>query len=204
MARIHQTFVPALFPEQGPVHTMLFGEAPGPRGADQSGIPFWGDGAGVPVYQALNRAGMADFPPSVFKNWDGAVLRAAGLAPVLRGVALSNAYPRCPTRDGLRFHAPSDAELRSRENLDRVEAELRRAHRPGAPLQVLALGRRAGWLLAQLQEAFAFSLEVLPHPSAQGLLQAAPGKGKGMKLQDLRQAWEEYLLALLGAPLHKI
>ena len=32
---------------------MLFGEAPGPRGADQSEIPFWGDGAGITVYRAL-------------------------------------------------------------------------------------------------------------------------------------------------------
>lgn len=178
---------------------MLFGEAPGPRGADQSGIPFWGDGAGVPVYQALRQAGMADFPASAFANWDGAGLRAAGLAPVLRGVALSNAYPRCPTRDGLRFRAPSDGELRSPENLQRVRAELERALRPGAPLQVLALGRRAGWLLAQLQDAVPFALEVLPHPSAQGLLQAAPGKGKGLKMEDLRIAWQGRLMALLEA-----
>ena len=76
---------------------MLFGEAPGPRGADQSGIPFWGDRAGTCVYRALEAAGLAEVPPEAYLAWDGATFRERGLAPVLRGVALSNAYPVCPT-----------------------------------------------------------------------------------------------------------
>lgn len=179
---------------------MLFGEAPGPRGADQSGLPFWGDGAGVAVYRALDSAKMAEIPSGAYEIWDGAALRDAGLAPRLFGVALSNAFPRCPTRDGLHFKAPSDAELRSEGNVHRVLEELQQAARrgrPGLPLSVLALGRRAGWLLQQLEGAPPFTLEILPHPSAQGLLQAAPGKGKGLKLADLREAWEARLVALL-------
>lgn len=181
---------------------MLFGEAPGPRGADQSGIPFWGDAAGIPVYRALCTAEMADLPAGVFETWDGTALREAGLAPRLHGVALSNAFPRCPTRDGEHFRAPSDAELRGPENQERLRSELSRAARSGRPLQVLALGRRAGWVLQRLEELTPFQLEVLPHPSAQGLLQAAPSKGKGLRLEDLRRDWEARLVDLLRRGLH--
>ena len=199
MPRISQILVPAFFPNQGPIHTMIFGEAPGPRGADQSGLPFWGDGAGVAVYRALSSAKMAEVPPEAYEKWDGAALREAKLVPTLRGVALSNAYPRCPTRDGEHFKAPSDSELRTPENLRRVVEELQRAAGSGGGrlLSVLALGRRAGWLLQHLPGAPPFQLTVLPHPSAQGLLQAAPGKGKGMRLAELREAWEERLRTLL-------
>lgn len=142
---------------------------------------------------------MAEVPPEAYEIWDGAALREAGLTPRLTGVALSNAYPRCPTRDGEHFKAPTDAELRSPENLRRIVEELQRAVGGGGhqPLSVLALGRRAGWLLQRLQGAPPFRLEVLPHPSAQGLLQAAPGKGKGLRLADLRAEWEERLHTLL-------
>ncbi len=176
---------------------MLFGEAPGPRGADQSGIPFWGDAAGIPVYRALEEAELAELPPGAFDAWDGAALRDAGLAPRLRGVALSNAWPCCPTRDGEHFRAPSDAELRSPENLRRLREELARAAGSGPRLTAVALGRRAAWALERLPGAPPFRLEVVPHPSAQGLLQAAPGKGKGLRLADLRDQWRARLVALL-------
>ena len=39
--RILGTPVPALFPAKGPVGALIYGEAPGPNGADKSGIPFW-------------------------------------------------------------------------------------------------------------------------------------------------------------------
>ena len=41
--RILGTRVPARFPTKGPVSVLIFGEAPGPNGADKSGIPFFGD-----------------------------------------------------------------------------------------------------------------------------------------------------------------
>jgi uracil-DNA glycosylase len=197
MARILQTHVPSLFPSTGPVRVMLIGEAPGPRGADQSGVPFWGDRAGVLVYRALETAGLAVVPAEAYLDWDGARFRTLGLVPALQGSALGNAYPVCPTRDGQTFRAPTDTELRDPANLARLAAELGEAARrcPGA-LRVIAMGRRAQWILERLEGLPAFHLHGLPHPSAQGLLQAAGG-GKGMKLADLQEAWGRRLAALL-------
>jgi len=179
---------------------MLFGEAPGPRGADQSGIPFWGDRAGALVYRALEAAGLARVPPEAYAHWDGAQLRALGLVPELHGAALSNAFPCCPSRDLQTFRAPTDAELKAPANLARLRDELARAAaRCPGPLTVIAMGRRAQWIFQQGEGWPGFQLHSLPHPSAQGLLQAAPGKGKGLKLADLQRAWELRLGALLEA-----
>jgi uracil-DNA glycosylase len=177
---------------------MIFGEAPGPRGADQSGIPFWGDRAGLPVYRALEAAGLAQVPAAAYGAWDGARLRDLGLAPELRLAALGNAFPCCPSTDLVHFRAPSDSELLSADNLARLRGDLEQAAArcPGT-LRVIALGKRAQWIL-QRGSWPEMELHGLPHPSAQGLLQAAPGKGKGLKLDDLRQAWEARLAELLG------
>lgn len=198
MGRIRQIDVPPLFSEEGPIGVALFGEAPGPRGADQSGIPFWGDRAGQLVYRALEAAGLAEVPPEAWEPWDGERFRVAGLRPVLKGALLGNAYPRCPTRDGHTFKAPNDAELKHPDNLARLAKELglAAARCPGR-LRVIALGRRAEWVFGRLPDPPPFDLHLLPHPSAQGLLQAAPGKGKGLKLQDLQMEWEARLNALL-------
>ena len=197
MGRIRGTKVVARFPGQGPVRVFLMGEAPGPLGADQSGIPFWGDRAGLLVYRALAVAGLAEVPEAAWEIWSGAKLRAAGLEPALRGAALGNAFPACPTEDGERFRAPKDAELRDPANLARLGAELAEAARrcPGT-LKVIGLGRRAAWVLDRLP-APPFELEVLPHPSAQGLLQAAPDKGRGLRLADLQAAWINQLKSTL-------
>ena len=198
MARILQTLVEPLFPASGQVKVMLFGEAPGPRGADQSGIPFWGDRAGLLVYRALEQAGLATVPAQAYLTWDGAWFKDQALLPELRGVALSNAYPRCPTRDFQTFKAPTDAELRHPDNLARITAELHRAAaRCPGELRVITLGKRAQWLFQRLPAAPAFQLHGLPHPSAQGLLQAAPGKGKGLKLAQLQLEWQAQLEGLL-------
>ena len=87
--RIHGRPVSPCFPEGGMLRSILYGEAPGPRGADQSGVPFWGDGAGIPLYRALAVAGCADFADSVWERWDGAALRDA-----LRLVMPTPAAPR--------------------------------------------------------------------------------------------------------------
>ena len=200
MSRILQTPVPPLYPPAGPIRIMLYGEAPGPRGADQSGVPFWGDRAGILVYRALEAAGLAEVPPEAYPGWNGAAFRERGLRPVLRGAALSNAFPFCPSRDLQTFRAPTDAELRGPANLARIRTELAAAaERCPGTLRVIAMGKRAQWVFGRLGDAPPFDLHVLPHPSAQGLLQAAPGKGKGLKMADLQRAWEAGLASLLGA-----
>jgi uracil-DNA glycosylase len=199
MPRIQGHAVPALFPHAGPVSVMLFGEAPGPRGADQSGIPFWGDGAGITVYQALAATGRAEVPQAAWEDWDGARFKSLGLAPRLLGTALSNAFPSCPTKDGDHFHAPSNKQLLDPANLARLASELAEASkRSAASLRVIAFGKRAEWVLGRLPEAPLFELHALPHPSAQGLLQGAPNRGKGLRLEDLRRAWQADLQALLA------
>ena len=201
MSRIHGHSVPALFPPSGPVSVMIFGEAPGPRGADQSGIPFWGDGAGITLYRVLAATGRAEVPEAAWEDWDGARFKALGLAPRLHGTALSNAYPACPTKDGEHFHTPSNRDLLAPENLARLAAELRRAAEGlAAPLRVIAFGKRAEWVLSRLEGAPPLDLHALPHPSAQGLLQGAPNRGKGLKLDDLRAEWQHRLKHLLSLP----
>ncbi|WP_243286848.1 uracil-DNA glycosylase family protein [Geothrix terrae] len=198
MPRIQGHPVPALFPDSGPVSVMLFGEAPGPRGADQSGLPFWGDGAGITVYRALAATHRVEVPAAAWEDWDGSRFKALALAPRLIGTALSNAYPACPTKDGEHFHAPSNRDLSSPANLARLVSELARASQGDASaLRVIAFGKRAEWVLSRLEGAPPFELHALPHPSAQGLLQAAPGKGKGLRLEDLRAEWEARLRSLL-------
>ena len=178
---------------------MLFGEAPCPRGADQSGVPFWGDRAGVLVYRALEKAGMAHVPMEAYARWDGAWFRESGLFPVLSAAALGNAFPYCPSRDLRTFRAPTDAELRAPDNLARLRRELgAAAERCPGTLRVVTLGKRAQWIFQSLEGTPAFQLHGLPHPSAQGLLQAAPGKGKGLKMEDLQREWEARLAELLA------
>jgi uracil-DNA glycosylase len=196
IAGIRGKAVPAFFPDDAPVYSLIFGEAPGPRGADRSGIPFWGDGAGLPLYRALVRAGCATVPESAWQPWDGERFVKAGLRPVLTGVALSNAFPSCPTNDGRKFRAPSRAELQAPENLERLAGELSRARARGAR-QVVTLGRCARDTLAPLAVEAGLHLCALPHPSAQGLLSDAPNRGKGARLADLQTAWEERLVKQL-------
>ena len=198
MGRIEGRRVEALFPAEGPIRILLMGEAPGPLGADQSGLPFWGDRAGQLVYRALEAAGMAEIPTTAWEDWDGGRFKAMGLRPLLRGAVLGNAYPCCPTDDGQKFRAPKDKELRDPANLARLGADLAKAAaRCPRRLHIIGLGRRAAWVLDKLTDPPPYDLTVLPHPSAQGLLQAAPDKGRGMRLKDLQEAWTDQLKALL-------
>lgn len=194
--RIQGRAVPSLFPENGPVQCIVYGEAPGPRGADQSGVPFWGDGAGIPLYRGLAVAGCAEVDDSVWGRWDGAALRESGFWPRLIGVALSNAFPCCPTDDGKRFRAPKRSELLSEGNTARLREELSAALARGAS-KVITLGRCAAQTLEPLAGERGLRLIALPHPSSQGLLMSAPGKGRGMRLEDLRAQWEGRLVDAL-------
>ncbi len=199
--RIRGARVAPLFPDEGPVRVLLVGEAPGPRGADCSGIPFWGDRAGRLEYRALAEAGMASVPAAAWDAWDGARLTALGLRPSLSGAALTNALARCPTSDRRTFRAPTDRELRAPANLRRITDEIARARaRCPSALAVVAFVGRAKWLLTlvadSLQEPKPI-LHMLPNPSAQGLLQAAPERGRGLRLADLEAAWMARLRAIL-------
>lgn len=190
--RIRSAPVPMLLPAEGPVHVLIVGEAPGPRGADKSGIPFFGDAAGRHLYAALERLGAMTMPPEIDTlPWDGAAFTAAGLSPVARGVALGNAFDRCPSDDGDSFRAPLRSELESIPNFARLDRDLDELTTRGLK-GVVTLGRVAARtfdvLLTQKPRP-ALARRALPHPSAQGLLSMAPDRGKGAKMADLQEAW---------------
>lgn len=179
-----------------PIRAVLVGEAPGPRGADQSRIPFFGDRAGRPLYAALAQAGLLTWagrnPDGV--PWDGAELLAAGVSPIVSQVLLTNAYDRCPTDDGRRFRAPTRAERESAENLARLRADVQHAIARGAD-RVCCLGKVAAAVVTRLD--LPIVVHALPHPSAQGLLTTAPDRGRGARMVDLEAAWIENLVRLL-------
>jgi hypothetical protein len=178
-----------------PIRAVLVGEAPGPRGADQSGIPFFGDRAGKPLYAALLAAGTLQWigDPALVK-WDGNALVRAGITPVVSGVLLTNAFDRCPTDDGRKFRAPTRTERESDENLSRLRADIDYAMARGAD-RVCCLGKVATSVVQLLDLPIA--VHAVPHPSAQGLLTSAPDRGKGAKMADLEAAWIAGLAALL-------
>ena len=192
IGRILSTPVPMLLPDNGPVHVLVVGEAPGPRGADKSGVPFFGDAAGRHLYAALQRLGAVVLPPELDDlPWDGAAFTAAGLAPVAHGVALGNAYDRCPSDDGQSFRAPIRSELESARNFTRLNRDLEQLSRRGLR-GIVTLGRvatRTFDMLFKQQPRPALACRALPHPSAQGLLSMAPDRGKGAKMVDLQEAW---------------
>lgn len=191
--RILGTRVPAFFPAKGPVSALIYGEAPGPNGADKSGIPFFGDRAGKPLYDALEQEGRCRFTRPVDDvKWDGAALRDAGVRPIIEDVALSNAYPVCPTDDGERFRAPSKAELSSEANVKRVRAEVAKARRRGLNT-VIVLGRHADWLLGThigLRDDPDVAYHQITHPSPLGLMGMAKRAGKGVRVSAMKAQWE--------------
>lgn len=190
--RIRSAPVPMLLPDDGPVHVLIVGEAPGPRGADKSGVPFFGDAAGRHLYTVLQRLGAVDLPAAVETlPWDGAEFAAAGIAPLARGVALGNAYDRCPSDDGRSFRAPTRTELEGAHNLARIDHDLGQLVARGLK-GIVTLGRvatRTFDVLLDQQPRPALARRGLPHPSAQGLLSMAPDRGKGARMRDLQDAW---------------
>lgn len=180
---------------RAPIRAIIIGEAPGPRGADQSGIPFFGDRAGQPLYAALSAAGVLTWKGDpTTASWDGAALIAAGVRPMVSHVLLTNAFDRCPTDDGTHFRAPTRAERESQENLARLRRDVAYAVERGAD-RVCCLGKVALAVVELLQ--LPLVIHAIPHPSAQGLLTSAPDRGKGAKLADLEAAWVRALAARL-------
>ena len=198
--RILGTRVPALFPAKGPVGALIYGEAPGPNGADKSRIPFFGDRAGRPLYEALEAEGRCRFTrPIDDVRWDGAALRAEGIRPSVTDVALSNAYPVCPTDDGEHFRAPSKAEMSSPENVKRVRAEIAKARRRGLHT-VIVLGRTADWLLGThlgLEDDDSIAYHQITHPSPLGLMGMAKRAGKGVRVSTMKAQWQKEFRRML-------
>ena len=191
--RILGTRVPARFPTKGQVSALIFGEAPGPNGADKSAIPFFGDRAGRPVYEVLEEEGRCRFTkPIADVRWDGTALRSAGIRPILTNAALSNAYPVCPTDDGQRFRPPTKAEMASPANVRRVRAELAKARKRGLR-SVVVLGRIADWLLAThlgLRDDPDIAYHQITHPSPLGLMGMAKRAGKGVRVSAMKEQWK--------------
>ncbi len=198
--RILGTRVPALFPAKGSVGALIYGEAPGPNGADKSGIPFFGDRAGRPLYEALEAEGRCRFTrPLEGIRWDGAALRDAGIRPVVSDAALSNAYQVCPTDDGEHFRAPTKAEMSSPENVKRVRAELAKARKRGLH-SVIVLGRMADWLLGThlgLRNDPSIAYHQITHPSPLGLMGMAKRAGKGVRVSAMKEQWQKEFRRML-------
>ncbi len=206
IGRILGTPVPMLTPLDGPVHVLLIGEAPGPRGADKSGVPFLGDAAGKVLYDVLVRLGAMTLPPEIeTTEWDGSLFAAKRIVPVARGVALGNAYDRCPTDDGTTFRAPMRSELEGTSNLVRLTRDISSLRERGLR-GVVTLGRVATRTIETLFRRTPMpelARRALPHPSAQGLLSMAPDRGKGAKMADLQEAWMvrcQYSILQAGYP----
>jgi uracil-DNA glycosylase len=198
--RILGTRVPALFPSSGPVSAIIYGEAPGPNGADKSRIPFFGDRAGKPLYEALEEEGRCRFTRPVDDvRWDGAALRAAGIRPIVTNVALSNALSVCPTDDGEHFRAPTKAEMSNAVNVRRVRSELAKARKRGLET-VIVLGRIADWLLGThlgLRDDPTIAYHQITHPSPLGLMGMAKRAGKGVRVSAMKEQWQREFRRML-------
>lgn len=68
---------------------LVLGLAPGAHGANRTGRPFTGDGAGPFLYGALHRAGFSSGPESVARD-DGLELRRARITNAVRCVPPAN------------------------------------------------------------------------------------------------------------------
>lgn len=186
--------VPPLVPPDGDVQVLLIGEAPGPRGADKSGVPFFGDAAGKHLYQVLRSLGAIDLPSHIDTlPWDGATFAKASIVPIAIRVALGNAFDRCPTDDGIKFRTPTKRELEGADNVHRLRADIEAMQRRGLR-GVVTMGRVATLTLDTVCAAPAFAhlkRQAVPHPSAQGLLSMAPNRGRGARMSDLQNEWVE-------------
>lgn len=79
--------VPSFGPRDARI--LMLGLAPGAHGANRTGRPFTGDGAGPFLYGALHRAGFSSAPQSLARD-DGLVLRDVRISNAVRCVPPGN------------------------------------------------------------------------------------------------------------------
>lgn len=147
----HPDYYAAPVPPFGPVAAALLivGLAPGKHGANRTGRPFTGDHAGILLYQALHRLGLASAPASVSRD-DG--LR-------LHDCRITNAVKCLPPAN-----KPRPEEVATCRRW--LSAELA----GGQPKVILALGR-----IAHEAVLDAFELRRAAYRFAHGAEHALPG-----------------------------
>ncbi len=186
--------VAPLIPQDGSVFVLLVGEAPGPRGADKSGIPFFGDGAGKHLYAALRELGAVHLPEVIDGlPWDGAVFAEQGVKPTSDGIALGNAYDRCPTDDGSSFRAPTRSELTSAANVSRIDGEIDMLVARGLH-GIVTMGRVAATTIDFVLRGSPrpqLVRRAVVHPSARGLLSTVRGKAGVSTMAELQNVWKK-------------
>jgi uracil-DNA glycosylase len=117
---------------------LLVGEAPGPRGANRTGFPFWGDDSGLALYGLIEELGLLHAPLGRWKR--GADL--SGTQPPPGDYAITNACPQMPLLADGGFCAPEPERLVS--EAPRIASELATF----APQVVLSCGKAAAFALA--------------------------------------------------------
>jgi len=130
---------------------LIVGLAPGLHGANRTGRPFTGDGAGEVLYGALDRAGVLD----------GIYGAAADDGLALRKVRIANAVRCVPPQN-----KPIPAEIRTCNPY--LASELSAVPEGGA---ILALGR-----IAHDAVAMALAVRKKDVPFAHGAVHALPGR----------------------------
>lgn len=118
---------------------LLIGEAPGPRGANRTGFPFWGDDSGLEVYRLVEELGLFD---EQFTQWKAGE-DLSGTRPPCGRYAITNACSQMPIDDRGRFCEPEQSRLET--EAPRLLSEIRALK----PKVVLACGRSAAYTLAR-------------------------------------------------------
>jgi uracil-DNA glycosylase len=135
----YSTRVVRAFSSCGNPSVLLVGEAPGPRGANRTGYPFWGDDAGIEVYGLIGELGLLD---ELFSPWiPGA--SPVGESPPAGRYAITNACTQMPVGDDGRFCAPTASRLDG--EAQRLLEEIR-ALKPRA---ILTCGKSSAYTLAK-------------------------------------------------------
>jgi len=131
--------VVAYFPRGANPRLLVIGEAPGPRGANRTGFPFWGDDSGLDIYGLLEELGLLDAPLNRWKR--GTDL--TGTQPPPGRYAVTNACPQMPVLPNGDFCAPPVERLE--EESARIAKELEALK----PHVVLSCGKAAAYTLAR-------------------------------------------------------